>query len=841
MATRRYRYMLGVVLFIVSLMASPIHAQDSVQDIIEMSVEVGFDSFFRPDDWTPVRVQVRNNGESITGRLVIRPDTSGRVVGNAFSVPIDLPSGAEKVEMINIQARTFPDTLRVELIDASDFVVASQEANLIDLRQQDQLYAVVTGATTPPISLSGVHIGGFEAEQASWDITNVPDNPLALQSLDMMVLQNLDSDNLTTAQRMAIRRWVEAGGHLLVMGGASAQATASAFMDVLPFMPQDSQSIDDLTALAVYAGDHRTPLLGRTVIATGDVADSGIVLVETDDALPLLVRRDLGAGVIDYLTADPTLEPLASWGDLPLLWMHLVTTRAPQPTWTQGFTEPQWGADALANLPGVDLLPPIQTLCLFLIVYILMIGPLNYVVLSRFNRNGWGWVTIPLVIIVFTGIAWTVGFNLRGSEIIVSRATVVQSWVDTDTAKVDQFVGVLSPRRSTYSVSAPSGYFLGVASSAPTAGLLANNTVQTSTEIRQGAQFSANEFTIDGGIFANFTTSGHVPKPDISGTFTLDYTIAESGRMVGGFQGVIRNDSDITLRDAVIIGEHVAYPLGEDFAVGDIVTLDRDVLQMELGDNPPQPNLLEYHLSPFTAGQLPFSVGQGRSMSIRDIQGDRYLRSQAFLDVQSTADKQSAREQSFLASFMVDQFDSTSRGTKLYLVGWHDDWARDLDIQGAAWQAIDTTLYIIELDVELVLPSDTVVLTSEHYTWLSTEREGITENSTDDFSLYETQVVAFRFSPLQDLVMDEVDKLVIEVDRGGGYAQSLTAELYDWERGRYDEFTYIDGDVLVFEGDIPYLGADNMVQMRLYYQQGIGTARVRKIRLTQTGRYQETE
>ena len=92
--TARYAiaFRLAILLFVFCL---PVGAQDSFQDVIEMTVEVGFDSFFRPGTWTPVRVELKNNGESLLGRLVIRPETSGTVVGNAFSAPIDLPSGAQ--------------------------------------------------------------------------------------------------------------------------------------------------------------------------------------------------------------------------------------------------------------------------------------------------------------------------------------------------------------------------------------------------------------------------------------------------------------------------------------------------------------------------------------------------------------------------------------------------------------------------------------------------------------------------------------------------------------------------------------------------------------------------
>ena len=816
-------------------MLAPVQAQDSVQDVIEMSVEVGFDSFFRPNQWTPVRVALKNNGESISGRLVIRPETSGTVVGNAFSTPIDLPGGSAKSAMLHIQARSFPDTLRVELIDDEGLVQASRDAGLIDLQQQDQLYAIVTGPNTAAPGLSGVHIGGYEAEQALWNIDNIPESGIALGSLDMMMLINIDSQNLSSRQRQAIRRWLEGGGHLIVAGGPSALTTAQGLSDILPLAPSDSRSIADLTALARFSGDSGATLAERAVIATGELHQKAQVMVE-HAGIPLLIRRRIGAGAVDFLAADPTLEPLASWSGISALWLKMLATRSPHPVWVDGFTRPERGAEAVANLPGVDLLPPIQTLCFFLALYIVLIGPVNYVILSRLKRPGWGWVTVPLIIIAFTAVAWTVGFNLRGSEIIVSRTSLVQSWADSDDAQVDQFVGLLSPRRATYSLAVPEGHFLAVAGAATPSSIFASNAIQTATEIWQSAAFSANDFTIDGGIFANFTLRGHIPRPDISGRFILNFDIMESGRMVNSLQGIITNSSQITLRDAVIIGEQLVYPLDGDFAPGDILTLNRDDLTADIADTPTQPNPLEYHVPALSFGTSPFS-GNSRNLSMKDIQGGRFLRSRAFLGAEGIEERQAAREQSFLASFMVDQFDSTARGSRLYLVGWSDQWPRDLDIRGAGWNAINTALYIIELERELVLPTQTATLTSEHFTWMTLQRNGISGNGTDGFSLFEMQGVEFLFNPLPGLSMDEVVHLLVEVDRSGGYAQSLDVELFNWRKNDYDVYLYRDGDRLEFADPQPYLGAGNMVKIRLRYDQGIGTARIRKIRIEQTGRY----
>ena len=835
MSRHRAGQLFIIIIALIALSWTPVSGQSNFRDVIEMAVDVGFDSFFRPDVWTPVTVNLRNNGESVVGRLVIRPETSGTVVGNAFSTAIDLPSGSEKSALLNIRARSFPDKVRVELIDQDGLVRASREAGLIDLAPQDQLYAVVTGPNTAPPGLTGVHIGGYKAEQANWGIHDIPDFAESLAALDMMMLINIDSEGLSSGQRAAIRQWVEAGGHLIFCGGPTALISAAGLADLLPVVPQESRSLNNLNALARYSGDSRAGLGQRAVISTGALREDAEVLAAQGD-IPLLARRTLGAGLVDYLAADPALEPLASWDKLDDLWLKLLATRAPHPAWRKGFTQPRWGAEAVANLPGVDLLPPLHTLCLFLVSYIALIGPLNYFVLSRLRRNGWGWFTIPLVIVCFAGIAWTVGFNLRGSEVILSRLTYVETFADSDEAQVDQFVGLLSPRRATYSLEAPEGHFLAVAGATTPSNIFASNTIQTATEISQGGGFGARDFTVDGGIFANFSLGGRIPKPAIGGSFTLDFEIVESGRMLPAYQGVISNNSEFTLRDAVILGPSLFYHLEEDLAPGDILTLDRQALGADVTDMPAQPNPQEANIARKLSGLSPFS-GSGRNITIKNLQSDRYLRTRSFLNAESRSERQAAREQAFLASFMVDQFGSSARGSGLYLLGWSDEWGRDLSIGGASWSSIDTTLYLIELDVDIQLPSRRVTLTTEQFSWMALERDGVIDNGPDGFSLFEEQSVVFLFHPLPGLALDTVERMLVDVDRGGGYGQALHVELYNWLDEDYDVFSYRDGSELELSAPRRYLGPGNAVRIRLRYGEGMGTARVRKIRIEQTGRY----
>ena len=819
-------------------------AQD-ITELISMSVNAGYDTYFREEHWLPVRIQVANNGEDVTGRLIVRPETSGRVVSNAYSVPIDLPTGSEKAVFLYIQARTFPPTIRVELLNENSDVVANEEANLTPLASRDLMYIVVSGANANPIPFGEVALGGFNAFQADWGIEDFPDHVLAIDAVNVIVLNSIDSGAFSNAQRTALTDWVTQGGHLIVIGGPNWQATASGLDDILPLRPDGIDTLDEVTGYAQFAGDLQIDLEERTVIATGDLADDAFVLAGSED-VPLIARRWHGAGTVDYVSADPTLQPLRDWERLPEMWSHLVSSVRPQPVWTAGVKNFDWAHSSLSILPGVNLLPSVWSLCLFLFGYIVVIGPVNYFILSRLNRREWAWITIPLSIILFSVIAWTVGFNLRGNDIIVSRLTVVQSWEDSERAHVQQLVGLLSPRRSDYAVEMPEGRWVNILQpGATTQGLFGTTNVQSSMEIREGSQFRADSFTIDGGIFANFNTQDVIDSPDIGGSLTMLHTVSGTH----AFQGSIRNDSEITLEDAVILVDGASYELNSDLEPGDIITISPRNLTADVRDTAPSPLPFEYIFG-FDPGFRISDTGGfrivvgGRSQTpftVSQIMGEDYLNATEYRSAPEELDE-TRRRQAFLQAFALEQFGVTARGNQAYLIGWGQaDWARDMTIEGAGWTTVDSTLYIVELNVDVELPpsNQLVELPTEYFTWFTVEKDGLMEPSMDRMQLFGGEGVIFRFYPLQELALDEVVEMTITLDRQSGFSQAVPLELWNWEDEAWESWRMQTFDTQDIEDPMRFIGEHGAIEMRVAYPEDGPAERVlvERIRIHQRGFY----
>jgi hypothetical protein len=600
------------------------------------------------------------------------------------------------------------------------------------LLPRDTLYAVVTQATSGSVDLSSLNIGGYEAFQTNWTISDIPDRSAALDAINVMLINDIDTGDLTRDQHEALKSWVMGGGHLIVAGGANWQSTAAGLEDLLPLVPTGSETVADLTQLTRFAGDYETEFTGEVIAATGTLTDSAEILVTAEDDIPLAVRQSIGAGTVDYVAVDPSSQPLRGWDNLPDLWFSLLSSTDAQPSWTHGFSHWDDAISSVEIIPGVNLLPAVLGLFGFLAGYVFLIGPVNYLVLRRFNRLEYAWITTPALIVVFSALAWSVGVDLRGTDATLSRVSVIQTWTDSDEARIDQLIGLLAPRRADYSLLMTDERLLRPVSDAllnvnPLGGRL-----QTNVDIQQTTRFAAVDFPVDASFIAAFNASGVTQKPDISGRMTLTST--------GEFdtlQGSIRNDSLLTLTSPVVLARGIALYLENAIEPGDIVTVNSNDMTLT-GESAPAPSSLEYaegDPNPFaTVSSFGFRRGTGsyESESIRsavDILGaDNYKTfdfSVSFKDDDAT--QEIRRRQAFLDSFMVDQFSSTARGNHVYLAGWVDSVPTTEEVEGAGFKTVDTTLYIIELEVERQLIGEDTLITGDQFTWISRERTGVSD------------------------------------------------------------------------------------------------------------------
>jgi len=821
-------------------LTSPVGAQGNLNDLISMSINAGYDTFFRPDYWSPIRITIENRGETIRGNLLIRPATSGAGIEHTYSTPIELTNGQQTL-FLYITARDLANYTRVELVDENERTILSAESALRPLLARDSLFVVVSGALNSRLNLSELHPTGYNSYQVRWRTENIPDRAEGLSGVNMLIFNDVNTDQLNLAQREAIRTWVLGGGHLLIMGGSNWQATASGLTELLPFSPTNSITTSDGEAFLQYANDNKTTFTTDYPQTEGTVREDGQIILGTEES-PLIIRKTFGDGTIDYVTVNLEAPPFSTWEALPNIFLGLLASAQTPLGWSYGFGD--WGnaQAAVQILPGVDLLPAVLSLVAFLGAYIVLIGPVNYLLLRAINRRGFAWITIPIFIIIFTILAWSVGIELRGTDARLNRLTVVRTWTTSDEAHIDQLIGLLAPRRGNYNLIMNDKRTLRP--------LLTPNeffdlsTPQTNIEIRQTSQFAAVDVPVDASFISAFNTSGTIIKPDITGSATWVY---RNGSPL--LRGSVSNNTDVTLADAVILARGIVRPIG-DVEPDAVVTFETD--SPAIVRETAMPASIEFAHSDETNSYFATDI-LSRNIATRsllnaedffgqDISQDDYLGQMTITmmtpdnQVDERATQIFNQRRALLASFMIDQYGSRARGNRVFLLGWSESSPTEENMAGQTYSAVDTTLYIIELNIEIAPTEDIVTISKDQFTWIALPESQIGNIGPANLntSLLDENIVAFRFTPIASAQLKQVTSLTILIERTSTSLNN-TIELWDWKTGEWVAFLVGGQSQYEVEDFAPFIGLQNAVQIRTTTGLSGGSRYIQQLGIEQQG------
>jgi hypothetical protein len=428
--------------------------------------------------------------------------------------------------------------------------------------------------------------------------------------------------------------------------------------------------------------------------------------------------------------------------------------------------------------------------------------------------------------------------------VIVSRLNVVQAYAGSDIARLDQLLGILSPRRDQYQMEIPADRFLRVMPGMSQNNFLQQNISQSTSEIVQRERFFAEQVGIDGGIFANFSMIGFTQPPALGGSVSLSYS-ADDGSLV--VRGLVRNDGDFALQDAVVLLRNRFFRLTDPLEPGELLNFQTSEL-LPVRENPDTLNPLSSRLETVYGIDLgnenrnSFAVHNSLE-SVRVLMGDTLSLYPARGEMDSDPDEEENRRRALLRSFMRDQYAAQGIASSAYLIGWSNEaLPQDIQIAGISYRAVDTSLYIVELDTstEPAPASTTVTLLPNQFSWSVREREQA-EGGVEDVTLINPGWVAVRYTPIASAILASVSELTIQLDRSSSYGRDVTVAVWNWQTQEWDAFDNTSLERYVISDPAAYLGPRNEVDVRLSLERLIGgssaSARIRGIRITQTGRY----
>ena len=703
------------------------HAQGGAN--VTLDARIGFDGHCKDGYWLPVHVEVENTGADLTAtvRVSYKNSNNGET---STSMEIELPSVSRKEFFLYIFPQGYLRDFNVSLLDGTRVL---EKVNLTAncVTAENMIFGVISDNPGAFDVLGDVKpLTGF-ARVAHLGISDLPDNAQTWSALDALVISNTDTSTLTAEQKGALETWIASGGKLLVTGGVRWQGTVAGLADFLPIEVNRTQTVFDLSALQAYVGN-QSPLESGAVLSVGSRRGDADVLVE-QDRIPVLIQKQFGFGTVYFLAADPALQPLSAWDGMAELYIRLLAYRAPTPRW---FGNAGWYSytanQALGAIPVLGL-PSIFYITCLLGIYVLIIGPLNYFILRRMKRRELAWVTIPALVIFFSGLSYGTGFLYRGTTPILNRLVVAQAWDGVDQARVRALVGVFSPARARYDLEAALNFL-----PSPFAG--ENGDAQSNNNwmlTQDGAITILPDVRVEIGGMKAVTLDGTIPALPISHNLVL-----EIGKTSPLLTGNILNQSEYTLRDALIVTPGRWERLG-DFAPG----RSKDVI-VSLAASSTGPDFY--------------------SQDAMTILGLDYQ------DFQTDVDE--ARRYAFFQTILGYEYERPAGNWGVFLMGWVDKSVLPVGLRGKRSDSFDTMLYIQSLSPSLNTQADEWRIPVSLMAW---------ESNNPTVSPYyapniPTGGYELRFKPALPIHFQEVQSLNLYLD-SNAQPGTLIVSAWDFE------------------------------------------------------------
>jgi hypothetical protein len=350
--------------------------------------------------------------------------------------------------------------------------------------------ATAAGADTGPLRGGRVELAGITS------FAQLPDQWFGYEAADLVVLSTgtasddflkrlLGSPASPADKRKqdAFLEWVRRGGRVVVSVGANAKLVPElpALQALLPMAPKpdapgravDVVAIQTPTvtgALAVKNGTfpiaNLTPQPGR----------AGRVLIppparQTEDKTVLVAQGAFGLGRVTVVAFDLDRAPFAEFSQRPEFWDWLLreagAARASaggdgKPRTAAGMTEDEDEAavalrthnDTFDGVPVVSF----GWVALFIVLYILLIGPVEYFFLKRvLGRLELTWVTFPIIVLTVSALAYFSASAVKGRELKVNKVDVVDIDPASNRVYGTTWFTVFIPRIDTYSVGVTPG------------------------------------------------------------------------------------------------------------------------------------------------------------------------------------------------------------------------------------------------------------------------------------------------------------------------------------------------------------------------------------------------
>ncbi|MBN2578442.1 MAG: hypothetical protein JXB10_05575 [Pirellulales bacterium] len=454
-----------------------------------VEIRVGLGNCYKAGLWTQVDLALRGGDEALAGVVLVETDD-----GDGVPSVVPLPGKAQNPKRVQVLPGQFTPIRLYVRFGRTDsrltarFVVGDKLAAMRTFEaslEPDEVHYAEAADLQPIYAVLGASTLGVDAAISRLNLETdqqpltarvaraeeLPTRWYGYEGIDAMLIdtdqvdlfRNLPPDSV---QIEALDRWVWLGGRLVLSAGRNAESAfgpASPWRRFLPGKLEKVESLWQTAALESYCGGSTPLALGGkdAAIPVARLRDvEGVVELREAD-LPLVVRAPRGLGQIIFFAAGLDQFSLRKWADRPRLVGKLIDLPPEKSAEAQENQELAYSGysdlagqlrSALDQFTGVRVIS-FGWVALLIIIYILLIGPGDFLFLRRIvKRMQWTWLTFPLIVLGVSLAAYYGAYALKGRQLRLNQVDLVDVDVSSGLVRGTTWLNLFSPRMETYNL-----------------------------------------------------------------------------------------------------------------------------------------------------------------------------------------------------------------------------------------------------------------------------------------------------------------------------------------------------------------------------------------------------
>ncbi|MFF5995416.1 hypothetical protein AAGS61_11820 [Lysinibacillus sp. KU-BSD001] len=550
---------------------------------LDVQAEIGINNKIKQERATPLTVTITNNGDSFSGDFVIDAEVSYSL-GSALVFPLDIGSGESKTFQIYLDG--YSDNLMYTMPREDYFHFYEggiEKGKKVDysgdhyvtprmLDYDAQLLFVVTNNED---RLGGVkRLNQFTAMNTEIIFINNPSNaylaedPRALQMVDYILFDEIAISDLSDKQQQALYSWVQQGGTVLVGANDFGAGAAGVFEASLPLVLGNTT--------ATITADELASITNNGVF-TADIAVNNATLKDAAanhllvNGKMLMAETQIGKGRIMQTTFSLGDEPLSSMAGYGKLLAEILALT----NYNHQFNGYQSAAGYGANWMHLnELFPSFKFtsgwVIAIIIIYIIVIGPVLYFILKRFDKREKMWVYVPIAAIVTSLLFFVFGAKDRLLNPQIQQMALYE--VQEDGTLIGSYTNAL--------LSNKGGDFVFETDAQTTAVAYGAHSNLTSSELHKKSyiQQIANGQRLTLNNMDYWSVQSIVGKTTISEAGKLDVKLTLSN---GILSGTVTNNLPVDLKQVKVLSGVKEYELG-DIKANETIDVKQDIKSQTL-------------------------------------------------------------------------------------------------------------------------------------------------------------------------------------------------------------------------------------------------------------------